>query len=170
MTYLAFKTTPRDLYLSAFMSLSFPPTLNRVDQYKQWDTVETRLILSNSAASPLFSGISCWESHCHITRILKQSYGEWRIHVARTETYCQKAAQICHLCEWAISETDLPAPSNLWMTTVLADVFTAISLVLGQNHPVRLLPDTWLTDTAWFTILIENCLSLGVIFYAAANN
>ena len=99
MTYLAFKTTPRDLYLLAFMSLSFPPTLNRVDQYKQWDTVETRLVLSNSAASSLFSGISCWESHCHITRIIKRSYGEWRIHVARTETYCQKAAQICHLCE-----------------------------------------------------------------------
>lgn len=76
MTYLAFRMTPRDLYLLAFMSLSFPPTLNRVDQYKQWDAVETRLVLSNCAASSLFSGISCWESHCHITRILKQSYGE----------------------------------------------------------------------------------------------
>lgn len=97
MTYLAFKTTPRGLYFLAFMSLSFPPTLNRVDQYKQWDTVEMRLVLSNCAASSLFSGISCWESH--IMRILKQSYGEWRIHVARTETYCQKAAQMCHLYE-----------------------------------------------------------------------
>ena len=76
MTYLAFKTTPRGLYLLAFMALSFPPTLNRVDQYKQWDTVEMRLVLSNCAASSLFSGISCWESHCHIMRILKQSYGE----------------------------------------------------------------------------------------------
>ena len=99
MTYPAFKMTPRDLCLLAFTSLSFPPTLNRVDQYNQWDTVETRLVLSNCAASSLFSEISCWESHCHIMRILKQSSGGWRIHVARTETYCQKAAQICHLCE-----------------------------------------------------------------------
>lgn len=124
-----------------------PLTLNRADQYNQQGVVEMTTcnfqdwFLEATAASSLLSSIACsGESYCHSIRILKPSSGESMWH--GTETSCPKAAQLCHLYVRAILETDHPDLTKLKMPAALVDTFTAISLVLSQNHPVKPYPDT----------------------------